>query len=97
MGDLFEHIDDLLDFPDDVLGLVEPCNQSAHLFLPAATVPASADGLLGGVGEDSLDGSSSRSNKSGAPFSAAEDKLGPVSYSLSPSSWVDLKDLVGSK
>ncbi|URD88837.1 gata transcription factor [Musa troglodytarum] len=77
MGDLFEHIDDLLDFPDDVLGLVEPCNQSAHLFLPAPPVPACAEGLLGGVGDDSLDGSSSRSHKSGAAFSPAEDKLGP--------------------
>ncbi|WOL18075.1 hypothetical protein Cni_G26868 [Canna indica] len=76
MGDLFDHIEDLLDFPgdEDALGLVDPCGK----FPP---IPASvADEILGGVGGDSLDGFGAQNNKpngAAAAFSPEEDKLGP--------------------
>ncbi|CAL9760514.1 unnamed protein product [Musa acuminata subsp. burmannicoides] len=61
MGDLFDHIEDLLDFPDDVLGLAEPCGHNGGLLLPSLPVPA-ANGLPGGVGDDALHGFTTRSN-----------------------------------
>lgn len=75
MGDLFDHIEDLLDFPDDVLGLAEPCGHNGGLLLPSLPVPA-ANGLPGGVGDDALHGFTTRSNNK---FSGEEHKLGSVS------------------
>ncbi|XP_074583969.1 uncharacterized protein LOC141839997 [Curcuma longa] len=71
MGDLFDHIEDFLDFPgeEDVLGLLEPCGGVSGRF---------ADELLGdGVGEDSLDGFTAADNKAGVDFRKEEDKQGP--------------------
>ncbi|RRT65870.1 hypothetical protein B296_00035430, partial [Ensete ventricosum] len=75
MGDLFDHIEDLLDFPDDVLGLAEPCGHNGDLLLPSVPVPA-ANGLPGGVGDDALHGFTTRSNK----LSSEEHKLGPLEW-----------------
>ncbi|KAG6513567.1 hypothetical protein ZIOFF_023899 [Zingiber officinale] len=77
MGDLFDHIEDFLDFPgeEDVFGLMEPCGgMSGALLLPPLPVPV-ADELLGdGVGEDSLDGFITADNKAGVDFSKEDDK-----------------------
>lgn len=71
VGHLFDHIDDLLDFPgddddDDVLGLA----QEPLLLLPPLPVPV-VDEILGG-GEDE--------KKAEAGLGMEEDKLVPVKF-----------------
>lgn len=75
MGDLFDHIEDLLDFPcdEDMMGLVDPCGQGGSLLLPP--LPAS----VAGVGDDFLDGFAGQNKKPGAAFSAEGDKPETVS------------------
>lgn len=87
MGDLFDHIEDLLDFPgdEDVFGLLEPCgSESDALMLPPLPVPDAE--VLGnvGVGEDSLDGFTAPTRKVAVEFSKEDDKLGHVSFQFDP-------------
>lgn len=81
MGDLFDHIDDLLDFPgdEDVFGLLETCGgESETLMLPPLPMP-DAEVLGDGVGKDSLDGFTALNRKSGVELSKEDDQLGHVS------------------
>lgn len=68
VGHLFDHIDDLLDFPGDydVLGMA----QEPLLLLPPLPVPV-VDEILGG-GEDE--------KKAEAGFGMEEDELIPVKF-----------------
>ncbi|XP_074571639.1 uncharacterized protein LOC141828166 [Curcuma longa] len=80
VGDLFDHIEDLLDFPgdEDVLGMVEP--RGDHSGRRSISSPGSfADQLLGGSdGKDSLEGFAGENRKSvDGKFSTEEDKQSP--------------------
>lgn len=68
VGHIFDHIEDLLDFPgdEDVIGMaLEP------ILLPPLPV-CNADELLGGEGGKKADGE----------FSVAEEELNPVNFRL---------------
>ncbi|KAG6472153.1 hypothetical protein ZIOFF_069610 [Zingiber officinale] len=82
VGDLFDHIEDLLDFPadDEVVGMVEPCGDwSGPLMIPP--LPESlANELLGGHGggKDSLEGFIDQNQKSvDEKNSTEEDEQSP--------------------
>lgn len=87
MGDLFDQIEDLLDFAgddDDVLATVESCgDESGPLMIPP--LPESVPNeLLGGgcAGKDSLEGFIDQNQKSvDEKISTEEGKQSPVSFS----------------
>ncbi|XP_008807395.1 GATA transcription factor 8 [Phoenix dactylifera] len=85
-GDLFDHIDDLLDFPDDddVRGMDDyQCGPAPPAPAPAFTPllpPLHADGLLGGDGAgggDSSDGSGDGAGGAASAFHRGDEKLAP--------------------
>lgn len=87
---LFDHIDDLLDFPndDDVLGMDDyQCGHALPATGPAFTPllpPLQADGLLGGGGGSggggSTDGSGNGVDGAASAFPREEEKLVAVCY-----------------